>query len=108
MTLPLQTADCRPASPAPWTDAEIDGEIALLPGPRPVRLSGVGATLWLAAREVASIGALVAYLEQRHGPHPDAREITRTTVRDLAELGALSWRPSQQDSPSCGTSPSMR
>ena len=75
---------------ARWSDAvEIDDEVLLLVGPQPIRLTGLGATIWLAAAAPVGVEDLTAHARERHGPHPDASRLVREAVDRLVEGGVL-------------------
>lgn len=68
-----------------------DDEVLLLAGPVPVRLSGIGTTLWLALDRGRSEAELADHLQDVHGAHPQASEIVAATVAELVDLGVLVW-----------------
>ncbi|MGW5238582.1 hypothetical protein ACWEOW_06590 [Monashia sp. NPDC004114] len=75
---------------APWSDAvEVDGEVLLLLGPQPVRLTGLGASVWLAASEAATLEELVEAAVRAHGPHPDASSLVGEFVREAVANNVL-------------------
>jgi len=78
----------------PWTDAvEVDDDALVLAGGLPLRLSGLGRTIWSTALDGASIEQVTEAAVAEHGAHPDAPAIVAAGVRELADSGALSWRP---------------
>lgn len=73
-----------------WTDAvEYDGEVLLLDGTRPVRLSGIGATLWLRAITAQTTDELWRAAVEEHGDHPHSRELVESTVSALVRGGVF-------------------
>jgi len=71
-------------------DAVRDGDEALiLVDSRPVRLSPLGLSVWLAADGAATFSDLVAAAVRDHGPHPDAVAVVRAAVQRMLEVGAL-------------------
>jgi len=75
---------------APWRDAvSTDDEVVVLADTVPLRLSGIGATLWLAAASPVPLHRLVAVVRSRHGEHPDARRLVAEAAAALVEGGAL-------------------
>lgn len=88
----VEAAD--PGGPVVWRGSYLDAiataeEVLLLAGPVPVRLAGIGATLWLALDQGRSEAELTAHLQEVHGAHPQAAEIVAATVAELVELGVL-------------------
>ena len=78
----------------PWSDAvEVDEDALVLAAGVPLRLSGLGRTIWSTALGEASLEQVTAAAVDEHGAHPDAPAIVAAAVRDLADSGALSWRP---------------
>ncbi|KYH46253.1 hypothetical protein [Branchiibius sp. NY16-3462-2] len=76
---------------APFDDAVVcDDEVLLLAGSVPLRLSGLGATIWLAAEQPMSTPELLDVCRTAHGEHPQAPDLVRSAVDDLVTVGALS------------------
>lgn len=71
----------RPAQDA----VHIDDEVLLMIDDRPVRLTGIGSTLWRAAPEPTTLGELHQAAVDAHGDHPQARQLVEAAVRELAE-----------------------
>lgn len=75
---------------APFDDAiTADDEVLLLAGSTPLRLSALGATIWLAAAEPLSVCDLVDVCQAAHGEHPQAADLVRSAIGELVEVGAL-------------------
>lgn len=75
---------------APWSDAvALDGEVLVLAGPRPLRLAGPGAAIWLAADTARTLDELTAAVVAELGEHPDAAGLVRAAAADLLQHGAL-------------------
>lgn len=80
-----------------YVDAvEIEGEVLVLVGATPVRLSGLGASLWLASAEPQSLGDLVEVCRVEHGEHPDAESLVRDAVQSLQSYGLLTPHAGQR------------
>lgn len=75
---------------APWLDAlAVADQVVVLNGPRPMRLRGLGATVWLecaAPRERSDIHRAV---RDQHGPHPDAERLVDAAIESLAAEGLI-------------------
>lgn len=75
---------------APFDDAIVaDDEVLLLAGSTPLRLSALGATIWLAAAESVSVLDLVDVCQAAHGEHPQAAQLVRSAIGELVDVGAL-------------------
>lgn len=75
---------------APWVDAvREEDEVLVLNGPRPIRLLGLGSTIWLAAEEPVSLADLTALIVDTHGEHPQSDHLIAEAVRALADQGLL-------------------
>lgn len=75
---------------APFDDAIVaDDEVLLLAGSRPLRLSALGATIWLAATEQLPVLDLVDVCQATHGEHPQAAVLVRHAIDELVGAGAL-------------------
>ena len=72
---------------------QVGDEVLLLHGSRPVRLQGIGATLWLACREGATESALSDAVIAAHGHHPEADRIVSAAIAELVERGVLDMDP---------------
>lgn len=73
-----------------WVDAvRVADEVLVLNGPRPMRLMGLGSTLWLAADRPRTRGDLTAAVVDVHGPHPEADRIIGETLTALAGEGLI-------------------
>lgn len=78
------------AERAPWTDAlEADGEVLVLTGTQPMRLSGIGATIWLAASAPTTLATFIERTIAAHGHHPYERTKTAVAVEELLDAGLL-------------------
>ncbi|WP_123914922.1 hypothetical protein [Georgenia muralis] len=69
----------------------IDGEILLLVGSAPVRISGIGLTVWLESHEAPTIEQLVEAAVATHGPHPHAADLVREAVATMAEAEVVAY-----------------
>ncbi|MFC6712721.1 hypothetical protein [Branchiibius cervicis] len=79
---------------APFDDAVVaDDEVLVLAGSTPLRLSALGATIWLAAAQPLSAGAAVEVCRAAHGDHPQAAELVDSALTELLEVGALAPIP---------------
>lgn len=79
---------------APFDDAVVaDDEVLVLAGSTPLRLSALGATIWLAAAQPLSAGAAVELCRAAHGDHPQAAELVDSALTELLEVGALAPIP---------------
>ncbi|PWJ23996.1 hypothetical protein ATK17_0079 [Branchiibius hedensis] len=75
---------------APFDDAIVaDDEVLLLAGSVPLRLSALGATIWLAAAGPVSDHELVDICQSVHGEHPDAADLVHSAISELLGVGAL-------------------
>ncbi|NYJ73484.1 hypothetical protein [Allobranchiibius huperziae] len=73
-----------------YADAvRIDEEILLLIEDLPIRCSGLGATVWDAAREPRTLEELVSICVELHGDHPDADALVHAAVEELCAHGVL-------------------
>ena len=72
---------------------QVGDEVLLLHGSRPVRLQGIGATLWLACREGATESALSDAVIAAHGHHPEAERIVAAAIAELVDRGVLLMDP---------------
>ena len=75
---------------APFDDAVVaDSEVLLLAGSIPLRLTALGATIWLAAAEPVTVLDLVDVCQATHGEHPQAAELVRSAIGELFSAEAL-------------------
>lgn len=75
---------------AAWIEALAWGsESLVLNGPQPVRLMGLGHTIWLAADKPIGLADIVEQVVAEHGPHPEAAELVRDAIAKLAEAGLV-------------------
>ncbi len=77
---------------APWRDALRDpatDELFVLNGPMPLRLFGLGASIWSACIVAQSVSELIARIIEEHGEHPDAEALVRDAITVLAGQGLL-------------------
>jgi hypothetical protein len=75
---------------APWVDAlREEDEVLVLNGPLPVRLLGLGSTIWLSAADPVSLAELTAVIVDTHGEHPESDRLIAEAVRALAGQGLL-------------------
>lgn len=75
---------------APYLDAiGIDDEVLVLIDTRPVRLSGLGATIWTGSARATSVNDLIARCVAEHGEHPQAGDLVRDAIRELLRHDTL-------------------
>lgn len=75
---------------SPVQDAvQVGDEVLLLHNSRPVRLLGIGATLWLSCRVGATLGGLRDAVTAAHGHHPDAERLVAAAVEEMVEMGVV-------------------
>jgi hypothetical protein len=115
-TPPLLFKDGRWAA-ASWQDAiRVDDEVLVLLDGVPMRLAGIGVTIWDAIRAGAQADGLVDIVTGHHGAHPDAAQFVAAATQALLEAGALVHRApmtvqdvlagkSSDDVPSANTAP---
>lgn len=73
-----------------YVDAiRIDDEVLLVNDERPIRCTGLGATVWLQAQTPRSMRELLQACIEQHGDHPDAAELVQRTVDELTDAGVL-------------------
>ena len=78
---------------APWQDAIVVGDEALLlVNGVPMRLGGIGLTIWRAIAEDVAPDDLTTYVTDVHGAHPDADLLVAFARADLLEAGAVFQR----------------
>jgi len=75
----------RPAQDA----VQIGDDVLLMVDSVPVRLSGIGTTLWRASSAAATLDDLERATTEAHGAHPQARELVNAAVVELCDAGAL-------------------
>ena len=69
----------------PYLDAvQVEDEALLMIGDTPVRLTGIGLTVWTHASSAPDLEELVALVVAEHGPHPEAEQLVRDAVAALA------------------------
>jgi hypothetical protein len=73
----------------------VDDELLLLVHGVPMRLSGIGASIWLALRSGVASADLTHHVTDLHGEHPQAVELVDRAVADLLAAGAISRRAPQ-------------
>jgi hypothetical protein len=72
------------------TDAvAVDEEALLMVADIPVRLAGLGRTVWDTCAAPVSMDRLVSAVVDAHGPHPEAEDLVEHTVADLCAAGVL-------------------
>lgn len=77
---------------APVTDSiEIDDETLVLVGGVPVRVSGIGRTVWELAGSAPTLDELVRRVVAIHGPHPEAAELVTRAVDSMCEAKVLGF-----------------
>lgn len=69
----------------------IDGEILVLVGSAPVRISGIGLTVWLESHEAPTMEQLVEAAVATHGPHPQAADLVREAVSTMADAEVVAY-----------------
>ena len=81
---------------APWVDAVVVGDEALLLiGGTPMRLAGIGLTIWLALMDGVDVADLTAHVVAVHGDHPGAGDLVLQAQRALVDAGAVVHRSPQ-------------
>jgi hypothetical protein len=76
----------------PITDAIAVGDEALLMiADMPIRLSGLGRTIWDVCAVGATAAEVVAAAVATHGDHPDADRLVAGAVQELCDAGVLAW-----------------
>ena len=91
---------------APYRDAiQVDDEALVLVGDIPIRLAGIGLTIWLLAAEAPGMALLVEKVVEEHGPHQEAEALVRDAVTSLAAAKVVGYslprpllRPASQES----------
>ncbi|EWT03576.1 hypothetical protein N865_08990 [Intrasporangium oryzae NRRL B-24470] len=80
----------------PHTDAVLVGnELVIMVDDVPIRVGGLGLTIWQACRDAPTLAEIGATVEELHGSHPEAGRIIDETVAGLREAGVIAWgRPS--------------
>jgi hypothetical protein len=77
---------------APYRDVIVVGyEALLLVGDTPIRLAGIGLTIWLLAAEAHPIDKLVTRVIEEHGPHPEAESLVRDAVASLVSAKVVGY-----------------
>lgn len=77
----------------PWQDAVVvDDEALLLIGGVPMRLGGIGLTVWQSFVAGVDPAELAAHVVLAHGDHPDAEQLVRAAQQALLDAGALHHR----------------
>ncbi|GAA2899542.1 ATP-binding protein [Microbacterium esteraromaticum] len=83
--LPEVLSDDAVVSRMPWTDAiESEGEISVLAGAEFSRIAGIAAPIWLACARQQTVRELREMLDREFGPHPEAVELMRAALAELA------------------------
>lgn len=74
----------------PYTDAIASGtQIAVLRSARVTLVDGVGALVWEVAERPTSVTALVDECVRTFGEHPEAEDLVRAAVTELADAGLV-------------------
>lgn len=94
VSTPASAASGLPRAPGvmrhPVLDAvQVGDEAILLHGRLPVRLSGVGLTIWLEADGGVDLPHLIDVAVREHGPHPAAGVKVRSAVGEMLDIGVL-------------------
>lgn len=77
---------------APYVDAiRVGQEALLMVGRRPVRLAGIGLSIWFAAFSAPTMAELVEEIIDQHGYHPEAEQLVRDGVAALCEASVLGY-----------------
>lgn len=66
-------------------------EALLLVGSTPIRLSGLGMTIWEAAADAPTFDDLVERVVTEHGPHPEAESLVREAVESMVAAKVLGY-----------------
>jgi len=84
----------------PYLDAvQIENEALVLIGQTPMRLSGVGLTIWREASSGATLEQLRQAAVSAHGDHPDAGALVWEAVESMRQAGAVAFsRPHSLES----------
>lgn len=78
--------------PMPFVDAvRVEDEGLVLAGRIPLRLSGIGLTIWRESHRGPTFGELEDAVVAAHGPHPDAARLVLEAVETLREAGAIGF-----------------
>ncbi len=76
----------------PLADAIQSGdEVLLMVADTPIKLSGIGLTIWEACRVAATPEEVLAAVVDVHGEHPEADRLTRQALDGLSSAGVLAW-----------------
>lgn len=76
----------------PHTDAVLVGDEALIMVTDvPVRLGGIGLTIWQLCRDAPTFNEIAEAVADIHGAHPDAERIIRKTLTELKQSGVVAW-----------------
>jgi hypothetical protein len=83
----------------PHRDAIVtDEEYLVLDDRVPVRLAGIGATIWESCDDAPTIAELTDRIVEAHGSHPDASRMVSDAVTTMVEGHVLGWaRPRPLD-----------
>lgn len=68
---------------------QVGDETLALRGTVPVRLSGIGTTIWREAHSGSDLAHLIDTAVRENGPHPNAEELVREAVRAMIAAGLL-------------------
>jgi hypothetical protein len=66
-------------------------ELLIMVGDVPIRLGGVGLTIWQACRDAPTMDEIKATVLGTHGAHPDADQLINTTLDELQRAGVIAW-----------------
>jgi hypothetical protein len=69
----------------------IDDEALLLVGQAPMRLAGIGLTIWQEAAQSPTLAELERRVVAVHGPHPDSGALVRDAVETMRQAGAVAF-----------------
>ena len=86
---PLEQDGARLVASEVHDAVRVGDDVLLLHNGRPVRLSGIGATLWWESRSGATEASLLDAAVEQHGPHPDAEGIVQQAIAELIDRGVI-------------------
>ena len=69
----------------------VGDEALVMVGATPIRLSGLGVTIWEAAADAPTFEELVDRVVEEHGPHPEAESLVREAVDSMVEAKLLGF-----------------
>jgi hypothetical protein len=76
----------------PHTDAVLVGdEVLIMISDIPIRLRGLGLTIWQACRDAPTVEEIARVVTEVHGSHPDAERIIDETLAELEQMAVIAW-----------------